>query len=114
VTSLLEVRDLCARFATDGGEFAAADGVRFDVPDGRTLAIIDESACGKTVTALSIMGLTRQPPAPCWGSMFNTAKNVVDQAPWMAIWPGPAIFGLVLAWNLPGDGLRDALDPRQR
>jgi peptide/nickel transport system permease protein len=64
--------------------------------------------------SLSFLGLGQQPPAPSWGSMLNTAKNYVDQAPWMAIWPGLAIFGLVLAFNLLGDGLRDALDPRQR
>jgi peptide/nickel transport system permease protein len=45
--------------------------------------------------------------------MLNTAKNYVDQAPWMAVWPGLAIFLLVLGFNLLGDGLRDALDPRQ-
>jgi peptide/nickel transport system permease protein len=64
--------------------------------------------------SLSVLGLGQQPPAPSWGSMLNTAKNYVDQAPWMAIWPGLAIFLLVLAFNLLGDGLRDALDPRQR
>ncbi len=64
--------------------------------------------------SLSFLGLGQQPPAPSWGSMLNTAKNYVDQAPWMAVWPGLAIFGLVLAFNLLGDGLRDALDPRQR
>jgi peptide/nickel transport system permease protein len=63
--------------------------------------------------SLSFLGLGQQPPAPSWGSMLNTAKNFVDQAPWMAIWPGLAIFVLVLAFNLLGDGLRDALDPRQ-
>ena len=63
--------------------------------------------------SLSFLGLGQQPPAPSWGSMLNTAKNYVDNAPWMAIWPGLAIFGLVLAFNLLGDGLRDALDPRQ-
>ena len=63
--------------------------------------------------SLSFLGLGQQPPAPSWGSMLNTAKNYVDQAPWMAIWPGLAIFLLVLAFNLLGDGLRDALDPRQ-
>jgi peptide/nickel transport system permease protein len=63
--------------------------------------------------SLSFLGLGQQPPAPSWGSMLNTAKNYVDSAPWMAIWPGLAIFGLVLAFNLLGDGLRDALDPRQ-
>jgi peptide/nickel transport system permease protein len=64
--------------------------------------------------SLSFLGLGQQPPAPSWGSMLNTAKNYVDNAPWMAIWPGLAIFLLVLSFNLLGDGLRDALDPRQR
>ena len=64
--------------------------------------------------SLSFLGLGQQPPAPSWGSMLNTAKNYVDNAPWMAIWPGLSIFLLVLAFNLLGDGLRDALDPRQR
>jgi peptide/nickel transport system permease protein len=63
--------------------------------------------------SLSFLGLGQQPPAPSWGSMLNSAKNYVDNAPWMAIWPGLAIFMLVLAFNLLGDGLRDALDPRQ-
>jgi peptide/nickel transport system permease protein len=63
--------------------------------------------------SLSFLGLGQQPPAPSWGSMLNTAKNYVDSAPWMAIWPGLSIFLLVLAFNLLGDGLRDALDPRQ-
>ena len=64
--------------------------------------------------SLSFLGLGQQPPAPSWGSMLNTAKNYIDNAPWMAIWPGLAIFLLVLSFNLLGDGLRDALDPRQR
>ena len=64
--------------------------------------------------SLSFLGLGQQPPAPSWGSMLNTAKNYVDNAPWMAIWPGLSIFLLVLSFNLLGDGLRDALDPRQR
>ena len=62
--------------------------------------------------SLSFLGLGQQPPAPSWGSMLNTAKNYVDNAPWMAIWPGLSIFLLVLSFNLVGDGLRDALDPR--
>jgi peptide/nickel transport system permease protein len=64
--------------------------------------------------SLSFLGLGQQPPAPSWGSMLNTAKNYVDNAPWMAIWPGLSIFLLVLSFNLLGDGLRDALDPRHR
>jgi len=63
--------------------------------------------------ALSFLGLGEQPPDPSWGSMLNTAKNFVSQAPWMALWPGLAIFSLVLSLNLFGDGLRDALDPRR-
>ena len=62
--------------------------------------------------SLSFLGLGQQPPAPSWGSMLNTAKNYVDNAPWMAVWPGVSIFVLVLSFNLVGDGLRDALDPR--
>jgi peptide/nickel transport system permease protein len=62
--------------------------------------------------SLSFLGLGQQPPAPSWGSMLNTAKNYIDNAPWMAIWPGLSIFLLVLSFNLVGDGLRDALDPR--
>jgi len=64
--------------------------------------------------SLSFLGLGQQPPAPSWGSMLNTARNYVDQAPWMAVWPGLSIFLLVLSFNLLGDGLRDALDPRQK
>ncbi len=64
--------------------------------------------------SLSFLGLGQQPPAPSWGSMLNTAKNFVDQAPWMAIWPGVSIFLLVLSFNLLGDGLRDALDPKHK
>src|SRR5215471_18153516 len=62
--------------------------------------------------SLSFLGLGQQPPAPSWGSMLNIAKNYVDNAPWMAVWPGLCIFLLVLSFNLLGDGLRDALDPR--
>ena len=64
--------------------------------------------------SLSFLGLGQQPPAPSWGSMLNTAKNYIDHAPWMAVWPGLCIFLLVLSFNLLGDGLRDALDPRHR
>jgi peptide/nickel transport system permease protein len=63
--------------------------------------------------SLSFLGLGQQPPNPSWGSMLNVAKNFMAQAPWMAIWPGLAIFSLVLSLNLFGDGLRDALDPRR-
>ena len=63
--------------------------------------------------SLSFLGLGQQPPAPSWGSMLNVAKNFLNQAPWMAMWPGAAIFLVVIGFNLLGDGLRDALDPRE-
>ncbi|HEY2256415.1 MAG TPA: ABC transporter permease, partial [Variovorax sp.] len=63
--------------------------------------------------SLSFLGLGLQPPEPSWGSILNTAKNFMIQAPWMSIFPGSAIFLVVLGFNLLGDGLRDALDPRQ-
>jgi peptide/nickel transport system permease protein len=62
--------------------------------------------------SLSFLGLGQQPPAPSWGSMLNTAQRFLTQAPWMAVFPGLAIFVTVLAFNLLGDGLRDALDPK--
>lgn len=64
--------------------------------------------------ALSFLGLGQQPPYPSWGSMLNAAQRFLTNAPWMAVWPGLAIFLSVLSFNLVGDGLRDALDPRER
>ena len=69
------------------------------------MAIIAEAS-------LSFLGLGQQPPSPSWGSMLNVAKNFMAQAPWMSLWPGLAIFLVVFGFNLLGDGLRDALDPR--
>ena len=66
--------------------------------------------------SLSFLGLGQQPPAPSWGSMLNTAKNYVDNAPWMAMWPGVSIFVLVLSFNLrrrrPARRARSAADVR--
>ena len=64
--------------------------------------------------SLSFLGLGQQPPAPSWGSMLNSAQRFLTQAPWLAIFPGLAIFLVVLSFNLVGDGLRDALDPRAK
>lgn len=65
-------------------------------------------------SSLSFLGLGVQPPEPSWGSMLNSARGYLAEAPWMAVFPGAAIFLAVLAFNLLGDGLRDALDPRGR
>jgi peptide/nickel transport system permease protein len=64
--------------------------------------------------ALSFLGLGTQPPTPSWGSMLNIAQAYLTKAPWLALWPGLAIFVTVLALNLVGDGLREVLDPRLR
>ena len=61
---------------------------------------------------LSFLGLGVQPPRPSWGTMLNTAQQFLESAPWMAWWPGLAIFSLALSFNLAGDGLRDWLDPK--
>lgn len=64
--------------------------------------------------SLSFLGLGQQPPLPSWGSMLNSAQRFLTNAPWMAMFPGFAIFLIVLSFNLLGDGLRDAFDPRER
>ncbi|HEV7328757.1 MAG TPA: ABC transporter permease [Bosea sp. (in: a-proteobacteria)] len=63
---------------------------------------------------LSYLGLGTQPPAPSWGRMLNEAQTFMAAQPWLAIFPGAAIALSVLAFNLLGDGLRDAVDPRMR
>lgn len=67
-----------------------------------------------TESSLSFLGLGVQPPTPAWGAMLNTAKGYLDIAPWMALFPGLAIFLAVLGLSLLGDGLREAFNPRQR
>ena len=65
--ALLEVKDLRTHFFTREGVVRAVDGVSFSVEKGKTLGIVGESGCGKSVTALSIMGLLPQPPAKIVG-----------------------------------------------
>jgi peptide/nickel transport system permease protein len=67
-----------------------------------------------TEATLSYLGLGTQPPTPSWGTMLNAGKQVLLLAPWTSIFPGLAIALTVLGFNLLGDGLRDALDPRLR
>lgn len=64
--------------------------------------------------SLSFLGLGQQAPAASWGSMLNTAKNFLTQSPTYALFPGLAIFLTVVGFNLLGDGLREALDPREQ
>jgi peptide/nickel transport system permease protein len=72
---------------------------------GLATAILDAAG-------LSFLGLGAQPPAPEWGAMLNGGRELILSAPWVLTFPGLAIFLSVLAFNLLGDGLRDALDPR--
>ncbi|MGI4778267.1 MAG: ABC transporter ATP-binding protein [Janthinobacterium lividum] len=71
MTALLEVRDLRTHFMTDDGEFPAVDGIGFSLEAGRTLAIVGESGCGKSVTSLSIMGLVPNPPGRIRGGSIR-------------------------------------------
>lgn len=74
---------------------------------GIAVAIIDAAA-------LSFLGLGAQPPTPEWGSMIGQERNQVFTAPQLIIFPGIALILTALGFNLLGDGLRDALDVRQR
>lgn len=64
--------------------------------------------------ALSFVGVGVQPPEPAWGLMLSDAQRYRTQGWWLSVFPGLAIFLTVMAFNLVGDGLRDALDPQQR
>ncbi len=77
-------------------------------------ASLDMAGAITAEATLSFLGLGTQPPTPAWGSMLNLAQSYLSTAPWTAIFPGLAIFLTVLALNLLGDGLREALDPRLR
>ncbi|MBV9581536.1 MAG: ABC transporter permease [Chloroflexi bacterium] len=72
---------------------------------GAAFAILAEAA-------LSFLGLGVRPPTPSWGSLLRAGYQYLNVAPWLALVPGAAIFLAVLAFNLIGDGLRQALDPR--
>jgi len=65
-----------------------------------------------TAAALGFLGLGAQPPSPEWGTMLSSARDYIERANWVVTQPGLAILSTVLAINLLGDGLRDALDPR--
>ena len=64
--------------------------------------------------SLSYLGIGVQPPTPSWGGMIQQAQSFYRSAPWLVLFPGLAIMLTVFAFNLLGDGLRDALDPTQR
>jgi peptide/nickel transport system permease protein len=102
---------------------AVADGAgdarimfRYVLP-GATSTLIVQATVGIPTAiigeaTLSFLGLGVQPPTPSWGVVLTAAQQFLDQAPWLAIWPGVLIALSTLGFNLLGDGLRDVLDPR--
>src|SRR5258708_35461741 len=77
VSALLQVRNLRTRFAIEGGELHAVDGASFELEAGRTLGLVGESGCGKSVTALSIMGLVPQPPGRIAGEILFEGTDLL-------------------------------------
>lgn len=67
-----------------------------------------------TESALSFLGIGVQPPTPSWGNILTSGKDYLEFAWWLSLFPGLAILVTVLAYNLVGEGIRDALDPRLR
>lgn len=76
------------------------------------LSTLDLGSILLTLSGLSFLGLGVRPPTPEWGTMLAEGRNYLDRAPQLLIYPGIAISVVVLGFNLLGDGLRDALDPR--
>ena len=75
------------------------------------LATLDLGSIILAISALSFLGLGAQPPTPEWGAMLNDGRPFLQTEPQLMLYPGAAIFLVVLGFNLLGDGLRDVLDP---
>lgn len=84
------------------------------VPPLIVVATLGVSSAVLAAAGLSFLGLGAQPPSPEWGAMLSAGRDYFNQAPWIMIYPGIAIMAVVLAFNLLGDGVREALDPRQK
>ena len=120
--ALLDIRDLHVEFPTQGGTLHAVDGVSLSLEEGEVLPncaapLIVQASLGISTAildaaALGFLGLGAQPPSPEWGTMLADAREFVLRAWWVVTFPGLAILAAVLAFNLLGDGLRDALDPK--
>src|SRR5215468_7002070 len=117
--SALSIRELpYVEAARALGVPSAAILVRHVIPNSLAPVIVQASlqlgAAILLAAALGFLGLGVQAPTPEWGTMLGSSRNYIFSDPNLATFPGLAIFGAVLAFNLVGDGLRDALDPRLR
>jgi peptide/nickel transport system permease protein len=99
----------------------ATDGriiIRHVLPNGLSPILVSATmGIGGAIlieSALSFLGLGVQPPTPSWGSLLSSGKDNIEIAWWLSAFPGLAILITVLGYNLLGEGLRDAFDPRQR
>jgi ABC-type dipeptide/oligopeptide/nickel transport system permease subunit len=117
--SVLSVREL--PYVEAARALGVASGVtlfRHVVPNSLAPVIVQASlqlgAAILIAAGLGFLGLGVQAPTPEWGTMLGSSRNYIFSDPDLATYPGLAIFGAVLAFNLLGDGLRDALDPRLR
>ncbi len=84
------------------------------IPPMIVVATLGVSTAVLAAAGLSFLGLGAQPPSPEWGSMLAAGRDYFTKAPWLMLYPGLAVMLTVLAFNLLGDGIREALDPRQR
>jgi peptide/nickel transport system ATP-binding protein len=128
---LLEVDALSVEFETLAGTVRAVDRVSWRLAAGGTLGLVGESGCGKSVTALSILRLLAEPPARIGGAVRFRGDDLLQRSEremrrirgdrismifqdawWFMVFPGLALLITVLAFNIVGDGLQDALNPR--
>lgn len=84
------------------------------IPPLIVVATLGVSTAVLAAAGLSFLGLGAQPPSPEWGAMLSAGRDYFNRAPWIMLYPGLAIMITVLGFNLLGDGIREALDPRQR
>jgi len=108
-------------FVTAARALGASDGrivFRHILPNGLSPILVSATmGIGGAVlveSGLSFLGLGVQPPTPSWGSLLSSGKDNIEIAWWLSAFPGLAILVTVLGYNLLGEGIRDALDPRQR
>src|SRR5699024_5392147 len=91
--------------------------VRYLLPNAASSIIVYATLTIPTVilwsAALSFLGIGVQPPKPEWGALISAGRGEIDDAWWIATFPGLAIMITVIGFNAFGDGLRDALDPKQ-